>query len=74
MMQIKGAVVLAELYEPGHRFRHLSALGQKRKWPGFSGMSGLPPGADIVRPPRHVRKVPLPEVAILLDHLVGAGE
>jgi hypothetical protein len=26
-------------------------------------MSVLPPSADIVRPPRHVRKVPKPEVA-----------
>jgi len=30
MMQINGSVVLIELYQPGHRYRHMSALGQKR--------------------------------------------
>jgi hypothetical protein len=36
----------------------MSEVGQKRKWPGLSAMSGQPPGADIARPPRDVRKVP----------------
>jgi hypothetical protein len=45
----------------------MSQLGQKRKWPGFSGMSGPPPEADIASPPRHVRKVPISEVGNLIQ-------
>jgi hypothetical protein len=33
--------------------------GQKRKWPRLNGMSVLPSGADILRPPLHVRFVPI---------------
>jgi hypothetical protein len=33
----------------------MSAVGQKRKWPRWNGMSVLPFTTDIVRPPRHVR-------------------
>jgi hypothetical protein len=28
----------------------------------ITDMSGLPPGADIARPPRHVRKVPMSDI------------
>ena len=35
----------------------MSEVGQKRKRTSFSGMSALPPEADIASPPRHVRKV-----------------
>ena len=37
----------------------MSELGQKRKWPRLNGMSVLPSGADILRPPLHVRFVPI---------------
>jgi hypothetical protein len=43
----------------------MSQMGQKRKWPRLNGMSVLPSGADIGRPPRHFRFVPLHEVAAL---------
>src|ERR1700694_331879 len=36
--------------------------------------SAVPPTADIVGQRGHVRKVPLPEVARLFDHVVGAGK
>jgi len=49
-------------------------MGQKRKCPGSRGTSVLPSGADIVSQPRHVRLVPIPEVAALFDHLVGPGD
>ena len=42
MMQINGSVVLAELYERGHRSRHLSALGQSRHFDNAPLTSGLP--------------------------------
>jgi len=47
--------------------------------PGPSGMSGLPPGADIAWAPPHVRFVPTAAIApqqigSLFDHLVGATE
>src|SRR5258707_15437973 len=35
--------------------------------------SALPPKADVAQRGRHVRFVPLPEVARLFDHLVGAA-
>jgi hypothetical protein len=47
----------------------MSEKCQKRKWPGFSGMSGLPPGADIVRSPRHVRKVPKGDMRAICSSL-----
>jgi len=37
----------------------MSVPGQKRKWPRLNGMSVLPSGADILRPPLHVRFVPI---------------
>jgi hypothetical protein len=46
----------------------MTELGQKRKWPGTGLMSVLPSTADIVRPLRHVRKVP-----ILLQKSAAAG-
>src|SRR5260370_41243308 len=49
-------------------------LGQKRKCPRLHGTSVLPSRADIVRSPWHVCLVPNSEVAVLFDHLVGAGE
>src|SRR5260221_2250956 len=39
--------------------------GQKRKWPRLNGKSVLASGADIVRLPQHVRKVPMHKVAAL---------
>jgi hypothetical protein len=50
----------------------MSLMGQKRKWPRWNGMSVLPSTTDIVRPPRHVRFVPSPEVSRFIDHFVGA--
>jgi hypothetical protein len=42
MMQINGSVVLIELYQPGHRSRHLSVMGP------LSPNSGNSPPADGV--------------------------
>ena len=36
---------------------------KKRTWPRWNGMSVLPTATDIVGPPRHVRFVPVSEVA-----------
>jgi hypothetical protein len=44
----------------------MSQMGQTRKYLRLKGMSVLPSGADIVRPPRHVRFVPKAEVANLI--------
>src|SRR3982075_3058393 len=43
-----------------------SDMGQTRKSARFTGMSVLPSTADVVGPPRHVRKVPNPEVGGLI--------
>ncbi len=37
----------------------MSQMGQKRKWSCLNGMSVLPPRADLVSPPRHVRFAPI---------------
>ena len=51
----------------------MSQMGQKRKSRPCGGMSAVPPGADIARLSRHVRKVPIAAVGqTLLYHLVGA--
>ena len=39
------------------------SLGQNRKWQGSRGTSVLPSTADIVRPARHVRKVPCADIS-----------
>src|SRR6202140_3631314 len=39
----------------------MSELGQSRKLARLNGMSVLPSTADVVRPHRHVRFVPLPD-------------
>jgi hypothetical protein len=44
-------------------FEFLHSQGQKRKWPRLNGMSVLPSRADIVRPTRHFRFVPVNETA-----------
>jgi hypothetical protein len=44
----------------------MSQLGQRRKWLRLNGTSVLPSRADIVRLPRHVRFVPISEVATLI--------
>src|SRR6476646_1825783 len=40
----------------------MSALGRKRLWMLCFCMTGLPPRADIIQPPRHVRLAPTAEV------------
>ena len=47
-----------------------TALGQNRKWQGSRGTSVLPSTADIVRPTRHVRKVPNCDIAIRGAHII----
>src|SRR5258708_3821371 len=42
-------------------FEFLHSQGQNRKSRPTCRMSVLPPGADLERPLRHVRKVPLPD-------------
>jgi hypothetical protein len=42
----------------------MSQLGQNRKCPRLHGMSVLPSRADIVRLPRHVRFVPMSDIAM----------
>ena len=52
----------------------MSQLGQKRRFASRPATSGLPRTKDIVRPPRHVSKVPnRKSSAYLLDHFVGAA-
>jgi hypothetical protein len=49
----------------------MSAWGHSRRFGGSPIISGLPPGTDIARPPRHVRSVPITEVKeLLFDHLI----
>jgi hypothetical protein len=43
-----------------------SAPGQTRKSARLNGMSVLPPTADVVGPPRHVRIVPVADVSIFV--------
>jgi hypothetical protein len=52
----------------------MSALGQKRTCAAQKGMSALPPKADINRGERYVRFVPLADIGLLFDHLVGATD
>jgi hypothetical protein len=50
-------------------------MGQFRKSALVTVRSALPPTADILTWPSHVRFVPIPEVAVAsFDHLVGADE
>jgi hypothetical protein len=41
----------------------MSEVGQTPKCPGSRGMSVLPSGADVVGMPRHVRLVPIGDIA-----------
>ena len=52
----------------------MSAMGQKQTWQCPITMSALPPKADMCSALGHVRFVPIADIAILFDHLVGAGE
>src|ERR1700730_16403112 len=50
----------------------MSEIGQKRNCPCFLGKSVLPSGADVVRPPGHVRKVPgRDSCTATIGHLLG---
>ena len=52
----------------------MSALGHKQTCAAQKVMSALPPKADMCSATRDVRFVPIADIAILFDHLVGAGE
>src|SRR5712664_3381681 len=52
----------------------MTAKGPTRKSGDAISTSALPPTADIPESGCDVRKVPLPEVVNLFDHLIGAGE
>ena len=52
----------------------MSAVGQTRKLRRARGMSVLPFKADLPASGRHVRKVPLAEVAVSFDYLVRCGK
>src|SRR5882757_2226067 len=52
----------------------MSAAGQSRRFEHLPATSGLPQRTDVVTGGQHVSKVPIPEVADSLDHLVGAAE
>ena len=47
-------------------FSFSHSQGQTRKCPRLHGTSVVPSRADVVRPPQHVRLVPLPEVLRLI--------
>jgi len=49
------------------------ADGQNRKSARLRGMSVLPPRADIARPSRHVRFVPIADIARLVWNERGAN-
>ena len=51
----------------------MSALGQKQTFAVHKRMSALPPTADMCGATRHVRFVPIADIASV-DHHVGASE
>jgi hypothetical protein len=51
----------------------MSEMDQTRKWPGWISMSVLPSGADIIRPLRHVRKVPEADMHCRYDRSAISG-
>jgi hypothetical protein len=50
------SAVSQEQLKSGHAV--MSELGQKRRFPPLPVTSGLPRSTDIIRPARHVSKVP----------------
>jgi hypothetical protein len=52
----------------------MSALGQKQTCAVQNVMSALPPEADMSSATRDVRFVPIADIDLLFDHLVGKGE
>ena len=52
----------------------MSALGQKRTFAVQNVMSALPPIADMCGATRYVRYVPIADIVLLFDHLVGTSE
>ena len=53
-------------------FVSMSALGQKRTCVAQEVMSALPPKADMCSASRDVRFVPIADITVLFDHLIGA--
>jgi CheY-like chemotaxis protein len=49
-------------------------VGCDRPWPHVCAMSALPPKADMCGAAVHVRFVPIADIALLFDHLVGATD
>src|SRR5713101_2475160 len=54
--------------------RPTSESGQSRRFDDVRATSALPLITDLRQKDRHVRFVPIPEVAALFDHLVGPGD
>jgi len=54
--------------------RIIESSSQKQTFCGAAAMSALPPKADMCGATRHIRFVPIADVAPLLDHFIGAGE
>jgi len=52
----------------------MSALGQKQTCAAQKAMSALPPKADMCGALAHVRFVPIADIVLLFDQLVGARE
>ena len=52
----------------------MSALGQKRTCAVQKVMSALPPKADMCGAQANVRFVPIADIRLLFDHLVGVRE
>ena len=50
----------------------MSALGQKRTFAVQNAMSALPPKADMCGATRHVRFVPIADIAALFDYFISA--